>query len=235
MNQSAFVSSPYELNVVRTYREAMFEIVIDNCALREVYEYVRASQHDTMLPYHNPQHCIRTAMRAYELFQLENVDFDLKVLMVACLFHDFGHTGQRPDSKNIDIAVNALWACESVQRALSRRDIKHAERMIRVTEFPFVHEPETIYEKIIRDADLMEGFEPFHLRTILYDLRNELVSVQGEITVAEAVKRQQAFMNAVTMYTESGRRIWQATKLAAILSMHAKATELDQLGLDEVK
>lgn len=225
-------SSVFELEVVRQYRAAMFECVIDMCALRKIYEYVQLPQFETHLGYHNTGHCVRMAMRAYELFQLECEFTDLKVLMVACLFHDFMHTGTRPDINNIEKAVAGMRHCVEVQKALHPADIDAVERLIRVTEFPFVHDPRTRGECIIRDADMMESFEPYHIKTIMYDLRHELIGVQGYVTPEEAYQKQAAFVSGMQMYTESGQRIWNATIPAMLKSMEMKAAELIERGLN---
>lgn len=216
-----------QLSVVEEYRRAMFECVIRSLVLEEIVEYVASPQFDTHLSYHNTWHCARTALRAWELAMLEREVEGVALLIVACLFHDFGHTGKRPDSNNIEIAVNGMRGCQAVQDRFSQPEIRGIEQLIRVTEFPFVHEPNTPFECIIRDADLMEGFEPFHIQAILYDLRKELVGVQGEIGIKEAVRLQEKFVASVEMYTEAGNTIWERTKPFTIESMrrHAEITE----------
>lgn len=228
-------SSVFELSVAQQYRAAMFECVIDMCSLRKVYEYVQQPQFATNLGYHNTGHCIRMAMRAYELYQLEResdeVD-DLKVLMIACLFHDFQHTGRRPDSVNIELAVKGMRECAAVHEAVHSFDIQFIERLIRVTEFPFVNEPKDSLERIIRDADMMESFEPFHIKTILYDLRHELIGVQGYVTPEQACQKQSEFAKNTQMFTRSGQIIWAMSLPAMLKSMEMKVAELIEKGLN---
>jgi len=216
-----------QLDVVKEYRSASFEFVIDQLNLRGVYEYVQRPEFATNLGYHNTGHCIRMAMRAYEIYQLENMhsyldrkfdEYELPTLILAALFHDFGHTGTRPDINNIEIAVAGLRAYDGAM-PLPKRCIDMAERLIRVTEFPFIHEPQTELEKIIRDADMMESFEPFHIATILYNLRKELKSVQGDVSVKEAAAMQEKFVSHIEILTNAGRAIWERTKPFMLDSM----------------
>lgn len=212
-----------QLDVVEAYRRSMFECVVKLTSLGRIVGYVLAPENDTHLGYHNPGHCMRVAMRAWELANLEGETEDVRLLIIAALFHDFGHTGKRPDIDNIEIAVKGMRDCPAVQEEFCLTDIRTIEQLIRVTEFPFIHDPKTPHEKIIRDADMMESFEPYHIKTILYNLREELEGVQGKVSVKEAAEMQERFIANIDMLTDSGRLIWQRTKPFMLDSMYRHA------------
>jgi hypothetical protein len=209
--------SNLELQVVADYRMALFEEIIDQLKMREIYEYVllEGDEHDNA--YHNPQHCVRTAMRCVELLVANGwrLQRDSAMLICAALFHDFGHTGKRPDRTNIKIAITHLFIAPPVLDYFTRTAIQDIAKMIECTEYPFVIEPTDILQEILRDADLMESIEPFHIQTLAHDLRGEL---QMDMSAPEFAKAQVDFLNSQTMFTEPAKRIWAKTLEARMAS-----------------
>lgn len=91
-----------------------------------------------------------------------------KVLMIASLLHDYGHSlGKKPDKENINCAIiNAGILMKKYNVKLSEEECLYVLNLINVTEYPFVHEVTTIEQKIIRDADLTMSLMPLD-----YDVR----------------------------------------------------------------
>lgn len=211
--------SNLELQVVADYRRAWFEEVIDQLKMREIYEYVLLEGDEHSNKYHNPQHCVRTATRCVELLIANGwrLQRDLAMLICAALFHDFGHTGKRPDRTNIKIAIAHLFIAPPVLDYFTRNAIQDIAKMIECTEYPFVIEPVGILQEVLRDADLMESIEPFHIQTLAHDLREELKPIM-DWPVADFAKAQVEFLNSQHMYTEPAKRIWAKTLEARMAS-----------------
>lgn len=173
------------------------------------------------LPYHNPKHCTTVMRYAFEIAMLLRADrvaitdAEIRYLLCACLYHDFGHTGVNPDIDNIEIAVTNMRAglpvlCET---EFSEDELSTIEDIIRVTEFPFVHEPKTILQQIIRDADLMQPLDVDNIETVLDGLRIEVNAKFGaSMTRKQFCQKQIEFMNSVTFYTEPARMIYEQAK-----------------------
>lgn len=218
--------SNLELQVVADYRMALFEQIIDQLKMREIYEYVllEGDEHGNL--YHNPPHCVRTAMRCVELLIANGwrLQRDLAILICAALFHDFGHTGRPPDRTNVKIAIANLCIAPCVQDYFNHNAIMEMSKIIECTEYPFVIEPVTMLQKIIRDADLMESMEPFHIQTLVHDLRHEL-KADRLLTKAEFVAAQIPFLANATMYTDAGKAVWEKTMNARVKSFNAAMQE----------
>jgi len=214
--------SNLELQVVADYRLAWFEEIIDQLKMREIYEYVLLEGNEFKNLYHNPWHCTRTATRCVELLIAEGwrLQRDLSVLVCAALFHDFGHTGKRPDRTNIKIAIASLYIAPCVRSYFNDETVEEIARIIECTEYPFVIEPLGILQEVMRDADLMESIEPFHIQTLMHDLREELLPIM-DLTTADFVKAQIEFMNSQKIYTASAQRICAKTTASRTASFVA--------------
>jgi hypothetical protein len=77
------------------------------------------------------------------------------------------------DDQNIMRAVQAWWDNNKTSIPLSQLDQYQVEACIRVTEYPFVKETNTIEQKIIRDADLMQMLEPEWYDHVILGLQAE--------------------------------------------------------------
>jgi len=199
-----------ELDVAATYRRAMFEAAIDEYKMGAIFEYVQKPQFDTHQPYHNVDHCIRVAHRCLELFAAMGwrLRHEISQTLCAALFHDFGHTGGGPDSKNIQIAIHGLRQAECVQDYFGGVSLGRIENMIRCTEFAhgFPNPPQNLMEKVLRDADLMESCEPRCVQHVMFDLCEEM-----NVDVADAIELQIGFLKQAKMFTDPGKIIWTRT------------------------
>lgn len=213
-----------QLNVAAHYRRALFNAAIEEYRMGEIYEYVQRAQFETGLPYHNTEHCIRVAHRCLELCAAGGwrLRHEISMVMCAALFHDFGHTGKRPDSINIDIAVEGMRNAKPVQDYYSAPSIEEIAETIRCTEFApegFPVAPTTYIQRVIRDADLMESMEPHCIDYVVMALAEEM-----GVTVEEAIPKQIEFMRGVEMHTFAGEQIWQQTLDTRIWSIERLAS-----------
>ena len=161
------------------------ELIAKQLKLEPFFEFYQSENEGKNLPYHNFYHAKCVFLNCYEACFYEEIDKEAaRGLCAAALFHDFNHSGGRLiDSENIKLAICGLMLAQTHAQkrslGLSLRSLLIAKDAIKVTEFPFVHEPKTITQKIIRDADLMQPFEDDSVR-----LRNQYVGLKAEIEVS---------------------------------------------------
>lgn len=152
---------------------------------------------DLHQPYHNLQHAFTVAINAMRIADSVAMPrMDRAVLLVAALYHDFGHSaGELTDDENIRIAVEGVR--QHLTPALGSPFVDAVVDLIPITEYPFTREPESLCEKVLRDADLLQHFEPDGER-FTKGLAEELgFEITRESTVT--------FLMAQQMYTEAGR------------------------------
>lgn len=180
-------------------------------------------------PYHNPAHCRWVAGMALVIFRglTGHCGGGMKdpaiAVVIAGLLHDYDHMGgaHRSDSENIELAVKGLNEVRKIIVKRHGEDIAtEAEKLIRVTEFPFTHEPTTPGEKAIRDADVLYSFSRDGARAIMEDLREEMSLKLGrDISYAEMYKGQASFYEAVKFHTNYSRYLVAQLKDDVLVKM----------------
>lgn len=148
---------------INTHTVAWYRIIaqwIDNNPLW----FIRTKSNgvNAIMPtYHNWKHMSHVtdiAMQIATALDMNNVD--KYNLFIACMFHDYGHSlGTYTDSYNINVAclkVKGIFNNHTISELNTTSMHNEAEILdiIKVTQYPFVITPETLSEKIIRDADL---------------------------------------------------------------------------------
>lgn len=183
---------------------------------------------DSTAPYHCNDHMfqmheIAKVIYAAEVSKLEvgmpdSVD-DRSVLMLAALFHDYRHSGGKyPDRTNIDRAADGLLTFTSlagrhripvVSSAIGTLYAAEAVTAIRCTEFPFIHEPTTLVQKALRDADILYAAMTHDPAIILVDLLAEIcISQKRQVTLQEMLTGQEVFISKAVLYTPTGKMLW---------------------------
>lgn len=196
------------MNVHEVYRRALFEDCLREWGLLDIYAYVQNPEYATGLPYHNTEHCIRTAIRVWELSKaLGFANYVTANIITAALFHDFMHAGRKPDSVNIAVAVAGLQAALCVHDRFDEGEVRHIVMLIKDTEYPYTKDPVHPHSAVLRDADLLESIEPNHIE-ILEGLRKE---VAPDLPVTDFIARQIEFMKTQPMFTRIGKHISEAT------------------------
>ena len=124
-----------------------------------IANYIKNNNKGDVNPYHNNEHMMFVFNNAMTLFDHYKKEYDLSEqdrinLGVACLFHDFNHSGGKlKDSENIEYAIEAFVFY--LEEHPSNISIEHVINLISVTEFPHKDIDLSILGKIIRDADMM--------------------------------------------------------------------------------
>jgi hypothetical protein len=143
---------------------------------------------------------------------------DLKAdrpLVAAAMFHDFNHSGGRfSDDVNIYVAVQGL--IEQNKGVLSSTELEETVDILKITKYPFSSDPKTLAQKIIRDADLMQVYEP-SLRQVVKQYRG----LKREIEVA----RGRTYTNAE--YADGQLAWWNANVVWHTTWAQQKAEQLD--------
>jgi HD superfamily phosphodiesterase len=126
------------------------------------------------LPYHNLYHTLCVVDNVHAISTNEELSSkEIRLVMLAALFHDFNHSGGKlSDSENVKNAIEAFKTF-SVE---SEKDNNFVVEIIKATEYPYVIKDDelSLYQKIIRDADLMQTFEKNYLQQNVIGLMEEL-------------------------------------------------------------
>jgi len=208
-------------NIDLVVQDTLFRFRLKVLKLLPVWEWVQANNPSGDLPYHNNTHLYHMARIADQLLLTSNLYVGRKpevALVLACLFHDFDHSGGKlSDRENIDRAIAGLrWFAETGlgQKTRDRGiDFDEVEALIRVTEFPFIHTPTTELERCIRDADVLYSFSTVGVAHVVGGLRKEIAVMTGNMIEPKAfVEKQREFVNGLHLYTEPGRYLWQKAR-----------------------
>ena len=174
--------------------------IIKTFQLEHYLEIVLAESSSNYAPYHNINHVLCMVKYAYIIGSSENLDNDeIKMLIVSALFHDFNHTqGKEDDFANIKIAI------ESVKKYVEEEIIDVVIDVIKATQYPYIIDTKdlTKYQRIIRDCDFMQTFEPNYVHQILFGISTEI-----GMSVKEFLPIQLKFLDSIKFNTEKGREI----------------------------
>jgi len=186
------------------------DVIIDRLNLEPFYDLFSSFNAGNDLPYHNLYHAHCVLLNCYEGgMHLRLSEDELRGLCAGALFHDFNHFGGiLPDDKNIKAALEGLKIAQryalSRHLGLSAQSFEVAETVIRVTQYPYIIEPTTVPEQIIRDADLMQAYEevPKEQLKQFLGLKSELEVKGNKISIADFAKGTKSFSDAIVWHTQ---------------------------------
>lgn len=210
---SRVISHPRNISLM--VRLVRFHALIASRNLTWVWEFVTEQNAGRDNTYHNNAHMASVALACSELFQIEARHLpsdDIDLLLVAAMLHDFNHSGGAlSDKENIALAlehgVDAIH--ENLVRQFGMMFVWIVTRLIRVTEFPFVYEPDTTLESILRDADALQSVEPNGVELIMEGLRTEMAAKFGRTpTHKEMAYGQIKFFDSLTLFTNTAKSIF---------------------------
>lgn len=191
--------------------------LIDNLGLMELWNLILAENTSVNLPYHNEQHLLNVVAWCGRLYISDSNGYDRKQLMIlitSAMIHDINHSGgELPDALNIQNAfewfANALDRITDLPlRAWLKHNYEAIVNTVAVTEFPFIHEPKTSLQKILRDADILQNFG-VHCVKYLAGLKAEFATAGKPLTNEELISRQAEFMKNVVFFTYTGQSVKQ--------------------------
>jgi hypothetical protein len=185
------------------------EELADRFGIRVYYNHVVNNNPSNHLPYHNLFHTLCMVRNCYTAASHYNLPYEsVRHLLVAALFHDFAHSGgEYGDDVNVKDAVggfNKFWNIQlRVHSAAAGIDNKLVERIIEVTQYPYVRQPVCIEESIIRDCDLLQMLEPEWREHVIGGLQKEMsIRLGQDLTLGEMLEGQIKFMTSVKFFTE---------------------------------
>jgi len=186
------------------------EIIRYNPMLQKAFKYIIEKSKSNYLPYHNLNHLLTVLKYADKIAHGEEVYYDKRLpLHLAALFHDVNHSGGKlKDDENIANAIFAFedFAAEYMDLA-DNNDVKvmdEAILLIQATEFPYV-KPNSItnhFEKIIRDADMMQAFENNWINQTTLGLASE-----SNTPIKDFIPKQRNFLESITFITKTANKI----------------------------
>ena len=155
------------------------------------------------LPYHNRFHSQCMVVNCYDGAQYYNLPYEAtRQLLIAAMFHDFGHTGGKEDD-TVNIG-NALVGYHRLGEVMNAHEPIVVD-CIRCTQYPFVVTPFTIEHRIIRDADLMQFRFPNWEKVYFEDLKKEMeIRMHQTITDHEMIMGNRKFWADVMFFTDWG-------------------------------
>lgn len=177
------------------------------------FDHVRDFNPSNNLPYHNWYHACCMVEKVVEGANYHNLPYrSIRHLILAALFHDFAHSGgKQTDTSNITKAISAVnqfeynWSRTPDKDSIDLREVK---QLIYVTEYPYVLDPVCIEQKIIRDADLMQGLRSTWKEMIIDGLRIEMsIRLGKELTQEDMCLGQVKFLKNVKAYSGWGEHI----------------------------
>lgn len=178
------------------------------------------------LPYHNLYHTECLVANVFEGAVFEDIPSEYwRPLVLGGICHDAKHTGGNfDDAENVRRAKEFLAAvinmCKYTDEAISDWEYKVAERVVDVTQYPYVRGPVDHVEKIIRDADLMQAYEGSESKLIksYLGLKTEVeLQRNATYTMTEWAEGNRQFLNGVVWHTEWAKQKaikldWEAHK-----------------------
>jgi hypothetical protein len=160
------------------------------------------------LPYHNLQHHLTVAKYCLQGARAEGLtETDTQNLLIAAFLHDFGHSGgAKTDAENVDLAIDT---CREflLHNNFPLAEISKITDIIRATQYPYVLEAESlnICQKILRDADLMQMYEP-----TLFSMNISGLASEMKVSIPRSV---QMGLNFCQMMKKNLNTVWAQEKV----------------------
>lgn len=186
------------------------EIIRYNPLLQKAFKYIIEKSKSNYLPYHNLNHLLTVLKYTDKIAHGEEIYYDKRLpLHLAALFHDVNHSGGKlKDSQNIENAIQAFDIfSRNYMNLADRNDVficEQVDALIRVTEFPYV-KPNSVtdhFDKIIRDADMMQAFENNWINQTTLGL-----AAESNIPIKEFIPKQRNFLESINFLTKTGNKI----------------------------
>jgi len=207
---------------MRKYKKMInvdYKKVIDKfkfLSIQNYFRYVIENNPGNNNPYHNLNH---TLQLCYLL--IESGAYNAKQLLIAALFHDFGHSaGKENDEVNVNIAVDnykkAVEVLEiskygesmtSYQVTTLNNDMETIEKLIRATQYPYVIEDKDLTDdqKLFRDCDLVVCMCSDFIPHTTIGLMKEL-----NMSLEDYIEKEKIFLsnNIFKLRTDFGKKIY---------------------------
>jgi len=156
-------------------------------------------------PYHNFRHMMHVFCSTYEGAAFVNYQFNfgsrrLRALLIAALFHDYGHSGQMgDDGQEVTTAINFL----QTNLLPSDQDLwPEIKELISATKFPHENRETSLGVMIIRDADMSQLLSGVWLQQIIFGLAQEM-----SILPLANLNREIDFLHSLEFQSDWGKQV----------------------------
>jgi HD superfamily phosphodiesterase len=199
------------MNIDKKIENVFLTETLKALGLVEVAVHVSLYNPSGYLGYHNNDHLFGVTALCNNLYKVREGRYnehDHKVLLCSALLHDVNHTGGHgTDVLNISQAKEFIEHMSDNDFVSNNKDAIF--KLIEVTEYPFIVEPVTDMQKILRDADLLYSLRANTGSVIIDGLRSEMeIARDRPITRKQMFDGQREFMATVKMFTPIGKEIW---------------------------
>jgi hypothetical protein len=186
-----------------------FRRILDASSLNGLADWVEAKNPSRDAPYHGAIHEKLMTCFAFMAASYADIGWSQRrcIVAAACL-HDFDHTGVLPEpAKDDTINIQRALAGFDLVNKTSPLMFNQAERdlivsLIQCTRYPYLAEPGTDLEKIMRDADMCMPYVSQPIRDQLFlGLHQELAASGRVYTLDEFADGVVAFYDAGTRHT----------------------------------
>lgn len=183
-------------------------VIIKYDFLGKAFKFIVDNNKSNTAPYHNLNHLLVYTKAVEDIVEYEyEGEIQIKTrnsMLIAAIFHDFNHSaGRETDDKNIEDAK------EGVRKFLEQEkinvDIEFIDSLLDATQYPYVIPEKELseYQKIMRDADLFQLFQPNWVHQCIFGLSQE-----SSKTIREFVDIQLKFLSSAKFHTLYGKE-WQ--------------------------
>lgn len=237
------------MSISNRVEDILFLRKIEQLGLKPMWDHICRSNGGRGNAYHNTEHMFGAAKLGWKIWEVEvaedglpddSPDFRMVDVIVALLWHDFDHSGgTQSDAENIEDAIAAFdhyldlpeFADINLKLGYYDGQAHYVKELLRVTEFPFVHEPRFLAEKIVRDADLLYSFSDNSGPILkgLYDELSQAGRLPEDMTFMDMVQGQTKFHNEVQLFTRTGLDIHTDLKAEVVREQVAYAHTVGSL------
>ncbi len=186
--------------------------------LVKYFQVVAQDQKGRNNTYHNLFHTLWVVLQVYRACRHYRDNFtpmEMRIILIAALFHDFKHPGVKSDD-----AMNIKTTIIALQKVLTTEDVEHFEKIawyIQTTQYPHVITAEflDLRAKILRDADMSMFACKDWIERVVHGLANEL-----GISARTMLERQPVFLNDLEFLTD-----WAKEAFGPIIPLRIKEAE----------
>jgi hypothetical protein len=200
------------------------DIISENAVLQAAFKYVLENNSSAHAPYHNTNHmmCMLKYSEYILVREYDRKDMtDVLALFLASIMHDMDHTmGLYNDSINVARAMRATRIFIIENKNLIEKNgyspivlLNKTRPLIDATEFPYTIKNQDLsdMQKVIRDADLLQAYEPNMFHHLIMGLSKE-----GNNPIINVLAGNVKFHNMITMRTKTGQAFVDANRPALI-------------------
>lgn len=195
--------------MVQKYKKKMIEnveildIIEQYPSLKLGFKFIVRNSTSNYAGYHNFTHMLNVTKHCYLNLKYSDMlgDENVENLLLTALFHDVNHSmGKFKDDVNIIYtkeAISLFFFNELPSDVRNSLNYEFILETLNATQFPYIisNEDLTIYQAMIRDADLMQIIDEDYIQRICFGLSEEL-NLDIDIIIAGTIKfHEEAIFN----------------------------------------